>query len=151
MENKVKLGASEWVMSIVVSEWQSLTRTTVRCPPVCSNSHPLSWGCYLTISSFVVPFSSCLQSFPASESFSMSQFFVLSGQSIRVSASASVLPMNIQGWFPLGLTGLISLKSRGLSRVFCNITVQKYQFFSAQLSLWCNSQICTWLPNHQSY
>ena len=145
MEKKVKLGASKWVMSIVVSERQSLTRTTVRCPPVCSNSHPLSRWCYLTISSFVIPFSNCLQSFPASGSFSMSWLFASGGQSIGASALASVLPMNIQGWFPLRLTGLISLQSKGLSRVFSNTTVQKHQFFSTQSSLWSKSHICTWL------
>ena len=85
--------------------------------------------------SSVVPFSSCLQSFLASESFPMSQFFALGRPSIGVSASASVLPMNIQDWFPLGWTGWISMQSKGPSRVFSNTTVQKYQFFSAQLSL----------------
>ena len=99
------------------------------------NSCPLSQWCHPTISSFVVPFSSRLQSFPASGSSQMSQFFTSGGQSIGVSASASVLPMNIQDWFPLELTGLISLLSKGLSRVFSNTTVQKHQFFGAQLSL----------------
>ena len=103
-------------------------------PGICSNLCPLSQWCYLTISSSVVPFS-CLLSFPASKSFPMSQFFASGGQSIGVSASASVLPMNIQGWFPLGRTGWISLQSKGLSRVFSNTTVQKHQFFGAQLSL----------------
>ena len=97
-------------------------------------SHPLS-----------SPLSSCLQSFPASGSFPMSQFFASGGQSIGVSASASVLPMNIQDWFPSGWTGWISLQSKGLSRVFSNTTVQKHQFFSAQLSLWSYSHIHTWL------
>ena len=96
-------------------------------PSVCSNSCPLSWWCHPIISSSVVPFSSYLQSFPASGSFPVSQFFPSGGQSIRASASAAVLPMNIQGWFPLGLTGLISLLSKGLSRVFSNTTVQKHQ------------------------
>ena len=91
-------------------------------PGVCSNSCPLSWWCHPTILSSVVPFSSCLQSLSASGSFPMSQFFTSGSQSIGVSASASVLPMNIQNWFPLGLTGLI-LQSRGLSRVFSNTTV----------------------------
>ena len=91
------------------------------------------------------PFSSHLQPFPASKSFPISQLFASGGQSIGVSASASVLPMNIQGWFPLGLTGLSSLPSKGLSRVFSNTTVQKHQFFSTQLSLWSNSHIHTWL------
>ena len=83
--------------------------------------------------------------FPSIRSFLMSQFFTSGGQSIRISASASVLPMNIQDWFPLGLKGWIFLQSKGLSRVFSNTTVQKHQFFSAQLSLWSNSHIHTWL------
>ena len=91
------------------------------------------------------PLYSCLQSFPTSGSFSVSQFFSSGGQSIGFPASASVLPMNIQDWFPLGLTGWISLQSKGLSRVFSNTTLQKHQFFSAQLSLWSNSNIHTWL------
>ena len=103
-------------------------------PGVHPNPCPLSWWCHPTISSSVVPFSSCPQSFPASESFQMSQLFASDGQSIGVSASASVLPMNTQDWSPLGWTGLISLKSKGLSRVFSNATVQKHQFFGAQLS-----------------
>ena len=112
-------------------------------PGVYSNSCPLSWWCHPTISSSVVPFSSCLQSFPASGSFQMSQLFAWGGQSIGVSASASVLPMNTQDWSPLGRTGWISLQSKRLSRVFSNTTVQKHQFFSAQLSLWSNSHIHT--------
>ena len=113
-------------------------------PGVCSNSCPLSRWCHPTISSFVVPFS-CLQSFPASGFWPMSQFFTSGGQSIGAYASSSVLPMNIQDWFPLGLTDLISLQSKGLSRVFSNTTDQKHQFFSTQLSLWSNSHIHTWL------
>ena len=104
-------------------------------PRVYSNSCPLSQWCHPTISSSVVPFSSHLQSFPASGSFPMSQFFTSSGQSIAVSASASVLPMNIQDWFPLGWTGWISLQSKGLSRVSSKTTAQKHQFFGTQLSL----------------
>ena len=104
-------------------------------PRACSNSCPLSRWCHPSISSSVIPFSSPLQSFPASGSFQLSQFFSSGGQSIGVSASTSVLPMNIQDWFPLGLTGWISLQSKGLSRVLSNTTVQKHQFFSAQLSL----------------
>ena len=96
-------------------------------------------------SSSVVPFSSCPQSFPTSGSFPVSQFLTSGGQSIGASASASVLPMNIQNWFPLGLTGLISLQSKELSRVFSNTTVQKHQFFGPQLSLWSNFHIHTWL------
>ena len=108
-------------------------------PGVYSNSCPLSRWSHPPISSSVIPFSSHLQSFPASGSFPVSQFFASGGQSIGVSASTSVLPMNIQDWFPLGWTGLISLKdqreSKRLSRVFSNTTVQKHQFFIAQLSL----------------
>ena len=102
---------------------------------VYSDSCPSSRWCHPTISFSVVPFSSRLQAFPASGSFQMSQFFKSGGQSTGVSASASVLPMNIQDWFPLGWTGWISLQSKGLSRVFSNTTVHKHQFFSAQLSL----------------
>ena len=116
-----------------------LQHTRLPCPSLspgaCSNSCPLSWWCHPTISSSVVPFSSCLQYFPASGSFLMSWLFTLGGQSIGISASASVVPMNIQGWFPLEWTGWISLQSKGLSRVFSNTTVQKHQFFSTQLSL----------------
>ena len=114
-------------------------------PGACSNSCPSSQWCHPTISFSVIPFSSCLWSFPASRSFQMSQFFTSGGQSIGVSASASVLPMNIQDWFPLGWTGWISLPSKGLSRVFSNTTVQKHQFFGAQSSLWSSSHIHTWL------
>ena len=110
---------------------------------VCSNSCPLSLWCHPTISSSVAPFSSCLQSFPESGSFSMSWLFASSGQSIG--ALASVLLMNIKDWFPLGLTGLISLQSKGLPRVFSSTTIRKHQFFSIQPSLWSNSHICTWL------
>ena len=104
-------------------------------PGAYSNSCPSSGWCHPTVSSSVVPFSSCLQSFPAPGSFQMSQFFTSGSQSIRVSASASVLPMNTQDWSPLGWTGWISLQSKGLSRVFFSTTVQKHQFFNAQLSL----------------
>ena len=109
------------------------------CPAPIPGVHPnpctLSWWYHPTISSFAIPFSSCPQSFPASESFQMSQLFASGGQSIGVSASTSVLPMNTQDWLPLGWTGWISLKSKGLSRVFSNTTVQKHQFFGTQLSL----------------
>ena len=118
-------------------------------PGACSNSCSWSRWCHPTISSSVIPFSSCLQSFPASESFPASQLFVSGGQSIAVSASASVLPVNSQDWFPLGLTGLIFLYSKGLSRVFSNTTVQKHQFYSTQLSLWSNSHIHTRLLEKQ--
>ena len=108
---------------------------------VCSNSCPLSWWCHADILSSVIPFSSCLQSFPASESFLMSHLFASSGQSIGASALASVLPMTIQDWFPLGLPGLISLQSKWLSRIFCNTAVQKHQCFDTHSSLWSNSHI----------
>ena len=123
-------------------------------PRACSNSCASNWWYHPTISSSIIPVSSCLQSFPASGSFPMSQFFASGSQSIGVSTSASVLPMNIQDWFPLALTSWISLQSKGFSRVFSNTTVQKHQFFSAQLSLWSNSHIHTWLlekPVSQSF
>ena len=114
-------------------------------PGIYPNSCLLSRWCHPTISSSVTPFSSGLQSFPVSGAFPMSQFFTSGGQSIGVSASASVLPMNTQDWSPLGWTGWISLQSKGLSRIFSNITVQKHPFLGTQLSLWTNSHIHTWL------
>ena len=113
-------------------------------PGVHSNSCPSSQWCHPAISSSVVPFSSCPQSLPASGSFPMSQFFAWGGHSIGVSALASVLPVNTQDWSPLGGTGWTTLQSRGLSRVFSNTTVQKHQFFGAQLSSQSNSHIHTW-------
>ena len=113
-------------------------------PGVHPNPCPLSRWCHPAISSSVVPFSSCPQSFPASGSFQMSQFFASGGQSIRVSASTSALPMNTQDWSPLGWAGWISLQSKGLSRVFSNTAVQKHQFFGAQPSSQSNSHIHTW-------
>ena len=113
-------------------------------PGVHPNSCPPSQWCHPAISSSVVPFSSFPQPLPASRSFSMSQLFAWGGQSIAVSASASVLPMNTQDWSPLGWTGWISLQSKGLSRVFSNTTIQKHQFFSTQLSSQSNSHIHTW-------
>ena len=116
-----------------------LQHTRSPCPSpthwVYPNSCPLSWWCLETTTSSVIPFSSCLQSFPASGSFPLSQFFPSGGQSVGASTLVSVLPMNIQDWFPLVLTSLTSLQSKGLSRVFSSTTVQKHQFFSAQLSL----------------
>ena len=112
-------------------------------PGVHPNSCALSWSCHPAISSSVIPFSSCPQSVPASGSFPMSQLFTWGGQSIGVSALASVLPMNTQDWSPLGWTGWISLQSKGLSRVFSNTTVQKHQFFGAQLSSQSSSHIYT--------
>ena len=114
-------------------------------PSAYSNSHLLSRWCHPTISSSVVPFSSCRQSFPASESFPVSQLFTWCGQSTGVSASASDLSVNIQDWSPSEWTGWISLQFRGLSRVFSNTTVQKHKFFGTQLSLQSNSHIHTWL------
>ena len=131
---------SLWLHGLQHSRLPCLSPT----PGVYSNSCPLSRWCYPTISPSVVPFSSHLQSFPASESFPMNQFFTSGGQSIGDSASASVLPMNIQNWFPLGWTGWISLQSKGLSRVVSNTTVEKHPFFSAQLSSQSNSHIHTW-------
>ena len=136
------MGTGVQFSSSVVSDYlrtHELQHTRPPCPSptpgVYSNSCPLSQWCHPTISSSVVPFSSCLQSFPASGSFQMNQLFASGGQSTRVSASTSVLPMNTQDWFPLGWTDWISLQSKGLSRVFSNITVQKHQFLGAQLSL----------------
>ena len=119
-------------VQLFVNPWTSsmLGFPVLHCSPrVCSDSYPLSWWCHPTISSSVAPFSSCPQSFPASRFLRMSWLFALGGESIAASASASVLPLNIQNWFPLGLTGLISLLSKGLLRVFSSTTVQKHQFF----------------------
>ena len=125
---------------------RGLQHAKLPCPSptsrACSDSCPSSWWCHPTISSSVIPFS-CLQSCPASGSFPMSQFFVSGSQSIGVSASTSALPMNIQDWFPLGSIGLISLLSKGLSRVFSSTTVWKHQFFGAQPSFWSNFHIHT--------
>ena len=114
-----------------------------------TNSCPLSRWCHPIISSSIVPFSSCLQSFPASGSFPVSQHFPSGGQSIGASASVSVLTMNIQGWFPLRLTGLISLLSNVLSRVFPSTTVGRHQFFGAQPFLLSSSHIHTWVLEKQ--
>ena len=113
-------------------------------PGVYSDSCPSSWWCHPAISSSVVPFSSCPQSFPASGTFPISQLFVWGGQSTGVSTSESVLPMNTQDWSPLGWTGWISLQSNRLSRVFSNTTIQKHQFWGIQLSSQSNSHIHTW-------
>ena len=132
----VQLFATRWI----VARQASLSITNSR---VHSNSCPSSQCCHPAISSSVVS-SSCPQSLPASGSFPMSKLFAWGGQSIGVSASASVLPMNTQDWSPLGWTGWISLQSKGLARVFSNTTVQKHQFFGAQLSSQSNSHIHTW-------
>ena len=145
--------SSVQLLSHVSLQPHGLQHTRPPCPSptprVYSNSCPLSQWCHPPISSSVIPFSSHLQSFPASGSFPMSQFFASSAQSIEVSASASVLPMNIQDWFPLGWTGWISLLSKGFTRVFSNTTVQKHQFLSTQLYLWFNSDNHTWLMENQ--
>ena len=146
--NNAKNASVQFSHSVIShSATHELQHARLTCPSptpgACSNSCPSVWWCHLIISSSVIPFSSCLQSFPASGSFQMRQF-TSGGQSIGASVSASVLSMSIQVWFPLGLTGLFSLLSKGLSRVF-NTTVQKNQFFSAQLSLWSNSHIHTGL------
>ena len=129
---------------LFATPWTAAARLHCPLPTLgaCSNSCPSSQWCL--DSSSVIPFSSCLQSFQASGSFQMSQFFVSGSQSNGVLASASVLPMNILDWFPLGWTGWISLQSEGLSRVFSITTVQKHQFFGTQLSLWSNSHTHTW-------
>ena len=133
------------VFRLFATPWMQHTRLPCPSPTpgACSNSSPLNWWCHPTILSSVFLFCCCLQSFPPSWSFPLSQLFTSGGQIIGASASPSVLPMNIQGWFPLGWTGWVSLQSKGLSRVFSNTTVQKHQFFSAQLSLWSSTHIHT--------
>ena len=148
--HEASLSSVQFSRSIVSdSLWpHELQHARPPCPSPTSrvhpNSCPSSQWCHPAISSSVVPFSSCPQSFPASGSFPMSQLFTWGGQSIGVSASASVLPMNTQGWSPSGWIGWISLQSKGLSRIFSNTTVQKHQFFSAQLSSQSKSHIHTW-------
>ena len=126
-------GFLQWVVSSL--QLHRLQHSRLPCPllspRVCSSSCPLSQWCHLTILSSVTPFSLCLQCFSASGSFPMSWLFASGGQSIGVSVSASVLPVNIQDWFPLGLTGWISLLSKGLSRVFSSNTIWRHQFFGA--------------------
>ena len=132
-------------VQLLAIPWTMACQAPPLSPRVCSDSCPLSWWCYLTISSSATPFSFSFWSFPASGSFPMELAFTWGGQSIRASASASVLPVNIQGWFPLRLTSLIFLQSKGLSRVFFSVTTWKHQFFSAQPSLWSSSHIPIWL------
>ena len=137
--NEISTSQSVQSLSCVqhfVTPWTAARQASLSItkPRACSNSCPLNRWCHSTISSSVLPFSSRLQSFPAPGTFPMSQFFASGGQSIGVTASASVLPMNIQDWFPLGWTGWISLQSKGLLRVFSNTTVQKHHSFGAQLS-----------------
>ena len=137
---------------LVMSEslWpHGLQHAMLPCPSLtrgaCSNSYLSSQWCHPTIYSSVIPFSSCLQSFRVSGSFIMSQLFTSGDQSIGASASASVFPVNIQDWFPLGWIDLILLQSKGLSRIFSSTSVQKHQFFATYLSLWSSSHIHTWL------
>ena len=137
-------------VQLFVILWMQYARYPCRSvsPRFCWNPCPLSWWCYPTISSSVALFS-CSQSFPTQRSFPLSQHFPSGGQCTGASASAAVLPMNIQGWFPIGLTALISLQSKGLSRVLPTTTIQKEQFFSTQPSLWSNCHICTdYWKNH---
>ena len=129
-KTKPCLASGHLLISMIIFLWMLISLLVTY-----SNSCLLSRWCHPTISSSAIPFSSCLQSFPPSGSFPVSQFFASGGQSIGVLASTSVLPMNNQDWFPLGWTGWISLQSKGLSRVFSNTTVQKHQFFGTQLSL----------------
>ena len=140
----VQLLSHTWLLAIswTIPRQASLPSLS---PRVCSNSCPLSQSWRPTILSPVTPFSSCAQLFPVSGAFSVSWLFTSGGQSIRASASASVLPMYSQGWLPLGLTGLISLLFKGLSKVFSSTAVWKNQFFGAQASLWSSSHIHTWL------
>ena len=141
---------SKFIHSVVSNSlWpHELQHTRPPCPSptpgVYANPCPLSQWCHPTISSSVIPFSSCPQSFPPSGSLQMSQLFALGSQRIGVSASTSVLQLNTQDWFPLGWTGWISLQSKGLSRVFSSTTVQKHQFFGTHLSSQSNSHIHTW-------
>ena len=141
--SSVRLFATPWI----AAHQASCPSAT---PGIHSNSRPLSQWCHPAISSFVVPFSSCPQSLPASESFPMSKLFKWGGQSTGVSALASFLPKKFQGWSPSQWTGWISLQSKGLSRAFSNTTVQKHQFLSAQRSSQSNSYIHTWLPENHS-
>ena len=141
LEDKLRPTSVQFSCSVVSGSSQphGLQHARLPCPSptpgAYSNLYPLSWWYHPTISSSVIPFFSCFQSFPASGSFQISQFFESGGQSIGVSVSASVLPMNIQDWFPLGWTGWTSLQSKGFSKVFSNTTIQKHQFFGAHLSL----------------
>ena len=150
MEAELKLTLLLFSHSVVSNSFwpHELQHTRLSCPSpsprACSNSCPLNWWCHWNISSSVIPFSSCLQSFPASGSFLMSWLLASGGQNIGASALAWVVSMNIQNWFPLGWTCWISLQSKGLSRVFSNTTVQKHQFFGIQPSLWSNSHFHTW-------
>ena len=151
---RLLLGRLKWLLLLLFSppvmsdSWwpHGLQHARLPCPSpsprVCSNSCPLSWWCHPIISSSVAPFFSCPPSFPASGSFPMSWIFSSGGQRIRV--SASFLPVNIQGWFPLELTGLISLQSKGFSRVFPSTAIGRHQFFSAQPSFYSISHIHTW-------
>ena len=149
-DNRVSISSVQFCHSVVSDSLQphESQHTKPPCSSLTPGVHSDSWAssqwCHPAISSSVVFFSSCPQTLPASRSFPMSQHFTWGGQSIGVSASTSVLPTNTQEWSPLGLTGWISLQSKGLSRVFSNTTVQKHQFFGAQPSSQSNSHIHTW-------
>ena len=132
-------------IQIFATLWTEARLSCPFSPTVCPNSYPLSQRCHPTISSSGIPFSFCPQSFPISGSSPRSQLFTSNGQIIGTLASASVLPMNSKSWFPLGLTGLASFLSKGLSRIFSGSTIRKHQFFSTQSSLWSDSHIYTWL------
>ena len=153
-QNVLSINSVQFSCSVMSNSLQphGVQHTRLPCPsPIpraCSNSYPSSRWYHPTISSSVVPFSSCLQSSLASGSFLMNQFFISDGQSIGASASASVLPMTIQDWSPLVWTGWISLLSKGLSSAFSNTAVQNHQFLGTQLSLWSNSHILTWLHTY---
>ena len=142
--SSVQFSHSVMSISLWPHESQHARSPCPSTPRVHPNPCPLSWWCHPATSSSVVPFSSCPQSLPASGAFPMSHLFAWGGQSTGVSASASVIPMNTQDWSLLGWPGWISLQSKGLSRVFSNTTVQKHQFFGAQLSSQSNSHIHTW-------
>ena len=151
MLSTIHFSSVQFICSVVSDSWRphELQHARPPCPSptpgVHPNPYPSSRWCHPIISTFVVPFSSCPQSFPASGFFQMSQLFISGGQSTGVLASASFLPKKSQGWSPSERTGWISLQSKGLSRVFCNTTVQKHQFFGTQLSSQSNSHIHTWL------
>ena len=132
-------------IQIFATLWTEARLSCPFSPTVCPNSYPLSQWCHPTISSSGIPFFFCPQSFPTSGSSPRSQLFTSNGQIMGALASASVLPMNSQSWFPLGLTGLTSFQSMGLSRIFSSSTIRKHQFFSIQSSLWSNSHVYTWL------
>ena len=161
---KLPFWFNQYLLLLLVVHWlswvwlfgpQGLQHSTLPCPSlsprVCSDSCPFGQWCFLTIYLSASPFCSWPQSFPASGSFPMSWLFTSGGQTIGASASASVLPVNIPGWYPLGVSGLVSLLSKGLSRVFSSTTIWKHQFLATRLSSWPNSHIHTWLLEKPSF